>query len=447
MYAIDLQRLAALRTERWSGVGRNVYFLGATSLLTDLSSEMVAAVLPFYLAFALRLTPIQLGLVDGLYQGTAAVTRLLGGWVADRWRRDREVAAAGYALSAASRLGLLAAGSAWPGIAGAVALDRLGKGIRTTPRDALISLSCAPERRGLAFGVHRAFDTAGALAGPLLAFALLALLPGAYDVVFVASFCLAVVGLALLLLFVRNRRRPADAQAGAADLRGGSLRADAPATRPGPFAAGTGAADAARAAATPPRLAELAALLREPRLRALTFAGAALALVTVADSFFYLTLQRRAALEAHLFPLLYAGTALAYLLLAVPAGRLADRLGRGAVFLLGHGLLLAACLALLFAPPGTFGALLPLALLGAYYACTDGVLMALASGLVPERLRATGLAVLATAIGLARLLASLGFGVAWDRWGLEPALGGFALALTVVLALTARTWLRTEARA
>src|SRR5688500_8153413 len=124
---------------------------------------MVAAVLPFYLAFALRLTPIQLGLVDGLYQGTAAVTRLLGGWLADRWRRDREVAAAGYALSAASRLGLLAAGSAWPGIAGAVALDRLGKGIRTTPRDALISLSCAPERRGLAFGVHRAFDTAGAL--------------------------------------------------------------------------------------------------------------------------------------------------------------------------------------------------------------------------------------------------------------------------------------------
>lgn len=413
MYAIDLQRLAALRTERWSGVGRNVYFLGATSLLTDLSSEMVAAVLPFYLAFALRLTPTQLGLVDGLYQGTAALTRLLGGWLADRWRRDREVAAAGYALSAASRLGLLAAGSAWPGIAGAVALDRLGKGIRTTPRDALISLSCAPERRGLAFGVHRAFDTAGALAGPLLAFAILALLPGAYDVVFVGSFCLAVVGLALLL-FVRNRRRP-------------------PAAPPG-------------TAAAPPRLAELAALLREPRLRALTCAGAALALVTVADSFFYLTLQRRAALEAHLFPLLYAGTALAYLLLAVPAGRLADRLGRGAVFLLGHGLLLGACLALLFAPPGTAGALLPLALLGAYYACTDGVLMALASGLVPERLRATGLAVLATAIGLARLLASLGFGVAWDRWGLEAALGGFSLALTVALAFTARTWLRPEAR-
>ena len=154
MYALDLQRLAGLRSTRWSGVGRNVYFLGATSLLTDLSSEMVAAVLPFYLAFALRLTPTQLGLVDGLYQGSAALTRLVGGWLADRWRRDREVAAAGYALSAACKLGLLGAGASWGPIAGVVALDRLGKGLRTTPRDALISLSCAPgsQREAIWFG-------------------------------------------------------------------------------------------------------------------------------------------------------------------------------------------------------------------------------------------------------------------------------------------------------
>jgi len=425
VYALDLQRLAGLRSTRWSGVGRNVYFLGATSLLTDLSSEMVAAVLPFYLAFALRLTPTQLGLVDGLYQGSAALTRLVGGWLADRWRRDREVAAAGYALSAACKLGLLGAGASWGPIAGVVALDRLGKGLRTTPRDALISLSCAPERLGLAFGVHRAFDTAGALAGPLLAFALLAWLPGAYDVVFVASFGIAVVGVAVLLLFVRNRRAP--------------TAAGDPAAAP----------DAARAGdlrgAAPPAWADLAALLREPRFRAVAVAGSALALLTVADSFFYLTLQRRTALEPHLFPLLYAGTALAWLLLAVPAGRLADRIGRGPVFLLGHGLLLAACACLLAAPAGPLGTLGPLGLLGAYYACTDGVLMAFASALVPERLRATGLAVLATAIGLSRLLASLAFGAAWDRFGIDAALVGFAVALALALPLTARTWLRAGA--
>ena len=144
MYPIESKNLQGLRGGRWSGVGPNVFFLGLTSFLTDISSEMVASILPIYMVFVLRLTPLQIGVVDGLYQGAAALARLAGGLFADRWRRNREVAAAGYGLSALCKLGLLAVGSAWGPLSGVIALDRVGKGLRTAPRDALISLSSEP---------------------------------------------------------------------------------------------------------------------------------------------------------------------------------------------------------------------------------------------------------------------------------------------------------------
>ena len=205
MYPIEAKHLPSLHTRRrWSGIGSNVFLLGLTSMVTDISSEMVTAVLPIYLAFALGLTPLQLGLIDGLTHAAAAVVRLGGGWMADRWRRHRELAAFGYGLSALCKLGLLAVGQTWSALAAVVVLDRVGKAVRTSPRDALISLSCEPRRLGLGFGIHRAFDTAGALIGPLLAFAILAMLPQAFDVVFATSFFIAIVGLAIIVLFVRN---------------------------------------------------------------------------------------------------------------------------------------------------------------------------------------------------------------------------------------------------
>src|SRR5262249_22370723 len=163
----------------------NVLFLGLTSMVTDISSEMISTILPLYLVFTLHLAPLEFGIVDGLYQGAAALVRVASGFVADRWRRHKEVAALGYALSAVCKLGILAAGSVWTALAGIVLIDRIGKGIRTAPRDALISLSSPQEELGTAFGVHRALDTAGAMIGPLVAFGLLALTPGAFDAIFV----------------------------------------------------------------------------------------------------------------------------------------------------------------------------------------------------------------------------------------------------------------------
>lgn len=193
---------------RWRHVSGTVWALGFTSLFTDVSSEMVATVLPVYLVLYLGLTPFQFGIVDGLYHGVTALLRLASGVAVDRTGRSKEIALAGYGASAVSRLAMLAAGASWPLIASVVAFDRAAKGARAVPRDVLISLSSRPDGLATAFGVHRALDSAGAMLGPLVALAILGTLPNAFDVVFVASFSVAVVGLGVLSLFVTNAERP-----------------------------------------------------------------------------------------------------------------------------------------------------------------------------------------------------------------------------------------------
>ncbi|MFI2608856.1 MFS transporter [Kitasatospora sp. NPDC018619] len=427
---------------RPAGVGRRVpgtvVALGAVSLVTDVSSEMVTAVLPLYLVLGLGLSPLQFGFLDGLFNGATALVRLLGGRLADRGSgRHRTVAGAGYLLSALSRLGLLMAGGAAGGIAAALAADRLGKGVRTAPRDAMITLSAPPETLGRAFGVHRAMDTTGALLGPLVAFVVLWVTADAYDAVFVVSFATGLLGVVVLGLFV-----PADPSAPpprAASTRPvpSALPSALPSSLPSaePTAAPTADRSAAPVAgpnAAPGPAGTAARSTSDPAFRRVVAAAALLGAATVGDSFLYLLLQRGLDLSAALFPLLPLGAAACYLLLAVPAGRIADRAGRRIPFLLGHGALLAAYLTLL-APSGLPSAVLVLVLLGVFYAATDGVLMALAAPALPAAGRASGLAVLQTGQALARLVGAGGFGAAWTWWGPRPALVAAALALAAAL--------------
>ena len=387
-------------------MGSTVFLLGACSLLTDISSEMVAAVLPLYLVSTLGFAPLQVGIVDGIYQGASALVRLASGFMGDKMGRHKPLAAVGYALSSACKLALAVIGGAWAGLSAVILLDRIGKGIRTAPRDAMISLSVPKKDLGLAFGVHRAMDTAGAMLGPLLAFALLAAAPGSFQPLFLLSFIISLLGVGVIVLLVREPRVREQAE------------------------------DAAK---TPDLRSTGSILLRMRDFRALTTSASLLGVATVSDGFIYLILHDRLDFDARYFPLLATGTALVYMLLATPMGRLSDRVGRGKVLVAGYVTLLAAY-GLLLSPSGGMPALVGvLVLVGVYYAATDGVIAAMAGATVPPELRGSGLALVGTANGVARLLASVIFGATWSWLGVETAIAVFAVLLLVAIFLAART--------
>lgn len=384
-------------------VATTVVLLGVVSMFTDISSESVNAVLPIYLTSVLGMSALAYGFIDGIYQGVSALVRLLGGWIADRFDHPKWVATAGYAVSAVSRIFLIPAQS-FGAITGVITADRLGKGLRTAPRDALIAASSDPEALGRAFGVHRALDTLGALAGPLLAFGILYVVPADYRSVFIASLAMAVVGVAVLLLLVPDLRPGRRSTRDAAD--------DAP----------------------PPGRVSLR-LLSTPQIRRLLIAAGILGVLTIGDGFLYLELAAQNSLATKYFPLLYVGTNFAYLALAVPFGRLADRIGRTRVFIGGYVALLFSylCAGGPLAGPAAFVACL--LLLGAYYAATDGVLAALAARISATSVRTSGIATAQTVVAVARFASSLLFGLMWTQLGRVDALlimtGTLAVAIPV----------------
>lgn len=384
------------RTANWKGLSGNVFALGTVSLITDVSSEMVAAVLPLYLVIGLQLSPAAYGLIDGVYTGATTLLRLAGGYLADRTNRRKAVAGFGYGLSAVAKLGLLAAGNSLTALGVVITADRAGKGLRTAPRDALITLSTPSGDLGRAFGVHRAMDGIGAFAGPLVAMAVLAASAQSFDAVFVTSFCIAAFGVLVLALYVRDRPEPVQRR-------------------------------------EPLKLV----LLKDPAVRRIVLAASLLGLVTIGDGFVYLLLQKREGLAFGWFPLLAVGTSLVYLLLAAPLGALADRVGRLKVMLAGYGALTVVYL-LLHGPIGGWPLLVLVVLLyGVFYACTDGVLMALAGPVLPERLRTTGIALIQSGQALAYLGSSVLFGLAWQFWSPEAATRVAAVAVVLALITTA----------
>lgn len=382
-------------------VAPTVILLGVVSLLTDVSSEMVAAVLAPYLTAELGLSLLAYGFIDGLYQGVSALVRMTGGYLGDRNRHPKGIATIGYGVSALAKIAMLPA-AGFAAITAVISLDRLGKGLRTAPRDALIADASHPGMLGRSFGVHRTLDTIGATIGPLVAFILINLLvPGDYDAVFITSFAFAVVGVAVLVLFVPNRR-----------TGGGG---------------------------TAPRFRDLAKQMTGPRLRKPLLVAALLGIVTVGDGFLYLSLQQRDNFAATWIPLLYVGTNVAYLLLAIPFGRLADRVGRARVYLGGHLALLLVYVVAAGPWTDTAATVMGLVLLGTFYAATDGVLPALVSRLVAPEARGTGIAAAQTAVVLARFASSLAFGAMWVTFGRSGALWLVAGLLLAAIPLAA--WL------
>jgi MFS family permease len=407
MYQIESAGTAIRKGKRpnppWYRMGTGVLLLGLTSLLTDISSEMISTVLPAYLLFGLRLTPFQVGLIDGLYQGASVLVRFVSGLAVDRFRAPKWIATAGYSLSALCRVGFLAFGAGGFGaIVALVTADRIGKGIRTSPRDAMIAASVDSTQLGVAFGVHRAMDAIGAMVGPLLAFTILSFTRQSFQTVFIVSLCFAVLGVAVLTLFLPNSLG-GGAQAKRLDLR------------------------------------SLFAELKNARYRAALLGASLLALFTLSEGLIFLNLQRKLALAPAIIPLLFVASALVYIALAVPIGALADRVGRTRVFAAGHVCLLAAYGTLLVPPITTstagawLEAALVVALLGLFLAATDGVITAQVSARVDDRARGTAIALLATGVGLGHLIASALFGAIWSAFGPGASLVVFMFGMTVAL--------------
>lgn len=386
-------------------LSRNLLALGFTSFFTDISSEMVVAVVPLFLTAGLGFSIFGFAAYEAAYQATNAIFRIWGGSIADRRQNHKHTAATGYAISTLTRIGLVLSAlvSAIPAVPFLLA-DRIGKGIRTAPRDALISLSTAPERLAMAFGVHRAMDTAGALLGPLVAFLILSAAPGSFDTVFVISALVGALGVAVIWMFAQEKPQPR-----------------------------------ATAERDEPRIIDQ---WREVKNTAgvarIGLAVAALSLFTVGDAFIYLIIQRTSDLSARYFPLLFVGTALVYLLLATPVGRLADAIGTRPIYLAGHALLIALYLVMGFTSLGVAPALICLGLLGAYYAATDGVIPAMVSQLVAPHIRASGIAFVTVVIALGRLLSALLFATLFETTGRGTAMVILAVAMALTIAVSFR---------
>lgn len=393
-----------------------VVALGTVSLLTDVSAEMVTAFMPVYVLYVLQLGYVQFGLLDGLYSGATVLLRLVGGHLGDRLGKYRAVALAGYGISALSKLLFPFAGASTAAIGAVVATDRAGKGLRTAPRDALISLATPTSALGRAFGLHRAMDTFGAMLGPLATFLIMIQLGADPSLVFGVSFCFALLGLIVLGAFV-----------------------------PGP--------PKAAVAAPRPKIKwrDGLHLLRGKEFRGATVAATVLGFATISDAFVFVVLQKTAGVSTSLLPLLPLGTALVFLLAALPLGRVADKVGRWRMFAVGHVALLGVYTLLVIGGRGIVVVCLVLVLHGLFYAATDGVLMAHGAALVPEPIRASGLAILQSGQAVARLLSSVLFGVLLTflemRWAVLVAAVALVVALGAALVLTVAGTRKEEVRA
>ena len=427
---------AAARPGGRARLGRNVVALAVVSLLTDVSSEMIYPLLPVFLGTVIGASPAFIGVIEGAAESTASLLKLASGWWSDRVRRRKPLVVAGYVLATVARPLVGIATSATQVLVIRLT-DRVGKGIRTSPRDALIADSVPVALRGRAYGFHRGADHFGAVLGPLVAFALLQLGGVSLRELFLWS---AVPGaLAVLVLLVRVREvAPGGAEAGAGAGAGAGSPPrlhDAPDSPSAPHrnaAPGTTASPQpgghpAHAIAVAPRDRRFAAYL------------AAVLLFTLGNSTDAFLLLRAAQLgvPAALVPLLWAMLHVVKSAASAPGGALSDRLGRRPLIVAGWLLYAAVYLGFAGARSG-WQAWALFAVYGVHFGLVEGAERALVADLVAARRRGAAFGWYNLAIGAGALPASLLFGVVWQRFGAPAAFvmgASFALAAAAVLAV------------
>lgn len=380
----------------------SIWALGFVSLLMDISSELIHSLLPVFLVTGLGASMLVVGLLEGAAEATALIVKVFSGALSDWWGRRKPLAVLGYSLGAVTKPLFALATSVEPVVAARL-LDRVGKGIRGAPRDALVADIAPPALRGAAFGLRQSLDTVGAFLGPLLAMGLMLLWANDFHAVFWVAVIPAFLCVALLVFGVQEPERPAGA----------------PRTNP----------------------------IRRENLRRLAPAywwvvgiGAVFTLARFSEAFLVLRAQQ-GGLPLAWVPLVLIVMNGVYALGAYPFGKLADRMDHRTLLAWGLGLLIAADLLLAWSNSGLFvwsGVLL----WGLHMAMTQGLLATMVADTAPADLRGTAFGMFNLVSGLAMLLASVLAGLLWDRLG-----AGFTFAAGAgfcLLALLLLAWRRPQ---
>ena len=389
------------RNHWFSGIPPGIWALGLVSLLMDVSSELIHSLLPLFLVNALGASALAVGLIEGLAEATALIVKMFSGALSDYWGKRKSLALLGYGLAALTKP-LFAIAPAAGMVLAARLLDRVGKGIRGAPRDALVADITPPEARGAAFGLRQALDTAGAFLGPLLAVGLMLWRADNYRAVFWFAVIPAALAVAVLLLGVREPER-----------RDGDKKRVNP--------------------------------LRRENIRRLSGAywrvvgvGAVFTLARFSEAFLVLRAQQ-SGMPIALVPLVMVAMNLVYAAAAYPFGKLSDRVRRWTLLAPGLAVLLAADL-VLAADAHWLTVLAGVALWGLSLGMTQGLLPAMVADTAPEDLRGTAFGMFNLVSGIALLAASALAGLLWDRLG-APATFHTGAAFCA-LALLLGWWMR-----
>lgn len=383
-------------------IPRTIWALGFVSMFADISSEISQALLPVFLTATLGASVAFVGLINGIAEATAATAKVFSGYVSDRIGRRKPMILLGYSLSALSKP-LIALATNAGLVLGARVIDRIGKGLRDAPRDALIADITPRGIRGRSYGLRQALDTVGAFAGPLIAIGLMGLFANDMRAVFWVAVVPGLAAVLLVIFGVRGGRRP-----------------EAAADRKAPL-----------------RISDLRQLDR--RYWAVVMIGVMFAMARFSEAF--LVLKAHAdGLRLALTPLVFVVMNLVFSLGAYPAGWLADRSGPYRLLVLGLACLVAADLCLAFGN-GLPASFIGIALWGAHMALTQGLLSQLVAERAPEALRGSAFGLFNLATGMTMLAASVIAGVLWDRLGPSACFiaGGAFAAVTAVLLLAGRT--------
>jgi MFS family permease len=372
----------------------NVLWLGLVSLLTDLSSEMIYPLLPFFLTSLLGAGPAFLGIVEGIAEATASLLKLASGWFSDRIGRRKPLVLIGYGIASIARPLIAIATAPWHVLTIRFA-DRVGKGIRSAPRDVLLVDSVDPRARGTAFGFHRAADHTGAVIGPLAAAAILLMAPGSYRLVFAIAAIPAVLSVLVLWLKVRETSSVPNEK-------------------------------------TQPVFEGFATL--PPPLRMFLVILVLFTLGNATDAFLLLRAQQLG-VPLTLIPALWAALHVSKMSWSVPGGMLADRFGARRAIISGW-LLYAAVYALFAFATAAWHVWVLFLIYGLFYGLTEAPEKALVAALSTDQRRGAAFGAYHFAIGIAALPASVIFGLLWQHFGASAALGtGAALALLAAAVL------------